>query len=312
MFSSRKKVFNNSMWNNNGTKMELDLDKIKQEKTLKELLEFSIINIDKPSGPTSFWTSQFVKRSLSLKKTSHLGTLDPQVSGVLPVALGRACRLSEYLMHRNKIYIGIMRTHKDISLEVLKKEMSRFLGKIKQLPPIRSRVKRAERVREVKSFKIIEKSGKDVLFESEVQAGTYIRKLCSDLGEKIGGAHMLELRRIKAGLFSETGGYPSINLYDFESYIVPTLREKELRKILIPGEIVASLLPSIQIRKDVVKKVLTGSPIFPSFLSDVPSITGRELEKGDKLCIFSEERFIGVYNFVGSENLTAKPEFVLN
>ena len=99
---------------------------IKSKKSIKELLEFSIINIDKPTGPTSFSVSQFVKNALGISKTSHLGTLDPQVTGVLPVALNRACRLNEYLIHRDKVYIGIMRLHMDkISEEKLNKEMKK-------------------------------------------------------------------------------------------------------------------------------------------------------------------------------------------
>src|SRR3989338_6011253 len=90
---------------------------MKSQKTIQELLEFGIINIDKPSGPTSFWVSQYVKNALGLSKTSHLGTLDPMVTGVLPVALNRACRLNEYLMHRDKTYIGIIRVHEEISLD---------------------------------------------------------------------------------------------------------------------------------------------------------------------------------------------------
>ena len=99
--------------------MNIDIEKIRKEKPIKELLEFSIINIDKPTGPTSFSVSQFVKKSLNLRKTSHLGTLDPMVSGVLPVATNRACRLNDYLMHRDKTYVGIMRLHKEIDDKVL-------------------------------------------------------------------------------------------------------------------------------------------------------------------------------------------------
>ena len=285
----------------------IDLEKIKAQKSINELLEFSIINIDKPTGPTSFWTSQFVKNTLRLTKTSHLGTLDPQVTGVLPVALNRACRLNEYLMHRDKTYVGIMRLHKEIPKKELEKEISNFIGKIIQLPPIRSRVKRQLREREVKTFKILEISGNDVLFESQVQAGTYIRKLCSDLGEKIGGAHMLELRRIQAGIFKEE---TAITLYEFESAVEQYKKgnEKPLREILAPGEIVASLLPTIKIRKDVVKKVLTGSPIFGSFLAEKPL----KIEENEKLCVLAEDKFIGCYNFIGKGDLIAKPEFVLN
>ena len=72
----------------------------------------------------------------------------------------------------------------------------KFLGKIIQMPPVKSRVKRVEREREIISFEILENKGKDYLFKTEVQGGTYIRKLIDDLGKELGvGAHMLELRR---------------------------------------------------------------------------------------------------------------------
>ena len=100
--------------------MEINLEKIKEKKSIKELLEFSIINIDKCTGPTSFSVSQFVKKTLGLRKTSHLGTLDPMVTGVLPIALNRACRLNDYLMHRDKTYVGIMRLHADVADKTLK------------------------------------------------------------------------------------------------------------------------------------------------------------------------------------------------
>src|SRR3989344_2777880 len=111
---------------------------------IKKILNFSLLNIDKPSGPTSFKVSQFVRKSLNLSKAAHMGTLDPQVSGVLPITLGRACKLSNYFMHKNKTYVGIMRIHEEITEEKLKKEIKKFTGKITQLPPVRSRVKRAE------------------------------------------------------------------------------------------------------------------------------------------------------------------------
>lgn len=289
--------------------MAIDIEEIKKSKSLKELLEFSIINLDKPTGPTSFSVSQFVKKTLGLRKTSHLGTLDPMVTGVLPVALNRACRLNDYLMHRDKTYVGIMRLHLDIDDKILNEEIKKFIGKITQLPPLRSRVKRAERIREIKRFDILEREGKDIIFISEVQAGTYIRKLIHDLGEKIGGAHMLELRRIKAGIFDEKD---SISLYDFESAVNEYKKGHEtmLREMLIPGEIVSQVLPVLFIRKDVVKKCLTGSPIFASFLTSDDKI--KNLNKEDKLAVFSDNQFIGCYRFIGSGDIIARPEFVLN
>jgi len=284
----------------------MDIEKKRKEKPILELLNFAIVNVDKPSGPTSFNVSQFVGKTLGIKKTSHFGTLDPMVSGVLPVALGRACRLNEYFMHRDKEYIGIMRVHSEISEDKLKEEMNKFLGKIKQLPPLKSNVKRQEREREIKKFEIIEKDERDVVFIAEVQAGTYIRKLISDLGEKIDGAHMLELRRIRAGVFSEIG---SVNLYELEKAFEEYKKGNEtaLRKILVPGEAVCELLPCLEIKKQVVKKVLSGSPIFDVFCKKDVS-----LKENEKLCVVCKDELIGCYRATGKKNPAAIPEFVLS
>ena len=286
----------------------MDLKKLKEKKDIKKLLEFSIINIDKPSGPTSFWTSQFVKKQLGLTKTSHFGTLDPAVSGVLPIALNRACRLSDYFMHRNKTYVGIMRIHKDnVTDKILDKEIKKFIGKIKQLPPVRSRVKREVREREVKYFRILERDGKEVLFETEVQAGTYIRRICDDIGKEIGGAHMLELRRIKAGIFSETDEkYPSINLYDFEKAVNEYKKgnEEKLRSMLIPAEIVSDIILPIQINKDNLKKILTGKPLMKVDI-------GEKIEN-ERFSAFVGDKFIGIYRKVEEGDIVARAEFVFN
>ncbi len=285
--------------------MIIDIEKIRKERTIKELLEFSIINMDKPTGPTSFSVSQFVKKALNLRKTSHLGTLDPMVTGVLPVALNRACRLNDYLMHRDKTYVGIMRLHKDVDDKTLNDEIKNFIGKITQLPPVRSRVKRAERVREVKKFEVLERDGKDVLFIAEVQAGTYIRKLCDDLGKKIGGAHMLELRRTKAGIFDEKN---SVNLYDFEKAVeeYKTGKEESLRKILIPGEIVSAVLSVAQVKEESLKQILTGKPLFRKDLMEID----KKLES--PFALFLKDKFIGCYRLVDEGDIFARPEFILN
>jgi len=286
-------------------KMEIDINKIQKEKSIKELLEFSIINIDKSTGPTSFSVSQFVKHILGLRKSSHMGTLDPMVTGVLPVATNRACRLSEYLMHRNKTYVGIMRLHEDIEDKKLRETIKHFIGKINQLPPVRSRVKREIREREIVSFNILERDGKDVLFETEVQAGTYIRKLCDDMGKEIGGAHMLELRRTKAGIFEEK---ESINLYDFEKAVEEYKQGKEenLRKILIPGEIVSKVIQVVQLNPESLKQTLTGKPLFEKDIAEKPK------ELRSPFALFLGERFIGCYKLVDEGDIIARSEFILN
>ena len=202
-----------------------------------------------------------------------------------------------------------MRLHEDVDDKKLNSEIKNFIGKIMQLPPVRSRVKREIREREVIGFKILERDGKDVLFKTEVQAGTYIRKLCDDMGKKMGGAHMLELRRTKAGIFEENSEeYPIINLYDFEKAVndYKNGREEALRKILIPGEIVSQVLPVVQLKIDNLKQILTGKPIFNSDLVEKPK------SLASPFAAFLGDRFIGCYKLHEEGDIFAKAEFILN
>ena len=295
----------------------IDIKKIEQRKTIKELLEFGIINIDKPSGPTSFDISDFVRRTLSefgVKKTSHFGTLDPMVTGVLPIAINRTCRLTGFFLGEDKEYIGIMRMHKDVSLEKINQAIKeKFLGNIKQTPPRKSRVKRVEREREVKEFELIEKDGNDILFRANVQGGTYIRKLVSDLGDFLNiGAHMLELRRIRAGIFKENDKtYPSITLYQLEEAIneFKNGNDKKFREIIIPGEIISEVYPVVEIKNTDLRNILTGKPIYQNNLKNTKDY--EKFEKGDKVCVFNENRFIEMSRIVKEKEIFSKPEFVL-
>ena len=123
-----------------------------EKRPVSELIEFGVINLDKPKGPTSHQVSDYVQKILEIKKSGHSGSLDPGVTGVLPVALGRATRIVQTLLKAGKEYVGIMHLHKEVSEDELRKVVKEFTGKIKQLPPIKSAVKRALREREVYYF----------------------------------------------------------------------------------------------------------------------------------------------------------------
>ncbi len=285
----------------------IDIKKVQQKKSTNELLEFGIINIDKSSGPTSFNISDFVRKKLNLRKTSHFGTLDPKVTGVLPIALNRACKLTGYFLGEDKEYIGIMRMHEKVSLEKIKEKIKeKFIGKIMQMPPVKSRVKRQEREREIISFDILENQGKDILFKTEVQGGTYIRKLIDDLGRELCvGAHMLELRRIRAGIFKEDS---IVNLYELEKAVDEYEKgnEESLRKIIIPGEIISKVYPVMKIKSNNLKQIFTGKPIYKE---DILKDEGWKV--GEIVCVFNEEKFVGMYKIVRDKNIFAKAEFVM-
>ena len=251
---------------------------------------------------------------MGLRKTSHFGTLDPKVTGVLPIALNRACKLTGFFLGEDKEYVGIMNIHEDAPLKKIEQGIKeKFIGKIIQKPPVKSRVKREERQREVKNFGILEKGGKNILFKAEVEGGTYIRKLISDLGDYIKiGAHMLELRRIRAGIFLESNKeYPSINLYDLEKSVNEYKKgvDNFLRKIIIPGEIVAKIYQPVKIKKDNLKKIFTDKPIQ---ITDLTNKKNAEIENGRTISVFSEDdEFVGMYKVVNNESIFAKAEFVL-
>lgn len=287
--------------------MKIDIEKLKEKKSTEELLEFGIINIDKPSGPTSFDISDFVRKKLELRKTSHFGTLDPKVTGVLPIALNRACKLTGFFIGEDKEYVGIMRIHKNISLKEIEKAVKeKFTGRITQLPPVKSRVKRQERQREIKNFKILEKDGQNILFQVECEGGTYIRKLIHDLGNTLKvRAHMLELRRTRAGIFEEED---SVNLYELEKIVESYKNGNEgpLKKIIIPGEIISELYPVMQIKKEFADKILHGSPIYYEHLKNT-----KDKENEGKFCVFDRGKFIGIYKVTAEGKIFARPEFVL-
>ena len=287
------------------------MEKIK-EKSIKELLEFGIINLNKPSGPTSFSVSEFVKKSLDLRKTSHFGTLDPKVTGVLPVALNRACKLTGFFLGEDKEYVGIMRIHEEMSMKNIQKVIDKkFTGIIKQTPPVKSRVKRQEREREVKRFELLEQSenGKDIVFIAEVEGGTYIRKLIDDLGSELGiGAHMLELRRIRAGIFKEHDkNYPCVSLYDFENAVEKHKNgnSKPLEKIIIPAEIVKEIYQEVQVKALAVDDLLHGKTLKEEHIIKKP-----KLEKDEIITVMNENRFVGMFQITKEKYNFARSKFV--
>ncbi len=174
------------------------------ERTVEQMIELGVVILDKPPGPTSHRVTEIAAKLIGAKRAGHIGTLDPDVSGVLPILLNRSTKAAGYLMAKDKKYVGIAQFHKDISEKQLRNVVDQFIGQITQVPPVRSAVARRPRQRQIHSFDILEICGRSILFKTKVQAGTYIRKLIDDIGKQSRiGAHMAELRRIEVGSISE-------------------------------------------------------------------------------------------------------------
>lgn len=123
------------------------------------------------------------------------------------------------------------------------------------------------------------------------------------------GAHMLELRRTTAGIFFEDDEkYPSVNLYDFEKAVSEYKNgdDKNLRKIIIPGEVITKIYPTIEIKKQAVQKILHGAPIHDDEVSKKEYL---KFDKGQRVVVFSEDSFIGIFKIVNEGKIFARSEF---
>jgi len=192
------------------------------------------------------------------------------VTGVLPIALEEATKAVQALLLSGKEYICVMRLHAETPEDRIKTVLNEFCGTIYQRPPVRSSVRRRLRIRRIYSLNFLEMDGKNVLFKVGCQAGTYIRKLCHDVGEVLGcGAHMRELRRTRAGPFAESNGLTT--LYEV-SYLYGLWQETQdesiPRKFIIPMEKALELLPKIYIRDSAVDALCHGAHLAaPGVLS---------------------------------------------
>lgn len=232
--------------------------KFPEKRTVEELLNSGVVIIDKPSGPTSHQVSAWVRSMLGIKKAGHAGTLDPNVTGLLPVALGEGTRLADIIHLGTKGYVCIMRLHSDVPESNVREAMNSFVGKVEQKVPLRAAVKRQQRIREVYDLEFLEMNGRDVLFRVECQAGTYIRTLCVDIGKKLGcGANMQELRRTKTAAFGECD---LITLQDLKDAFVEYKEGSgKIQKIILPMERMIEHIPKIVIRDSAVDALCHGA-----------------------------------------------------
>lgn len=205
-----------------------------------------IILVNKPKGLTSRDVCDKIKEIFHAKKTGHSGTLDANATGLLLIGLDNAVKAMPLFEGLDKEYEGIMHLHKDIDVKQLKSAIDEFIGEIVQVPPVKSRVARRPRKRIVYNFDIISKEGKNVKFNVRVQAGTYIRKLVDDIGKRIGGAHLKELRRTKVGDFS----------------IDDACTIEESKNCLMPIEHAINHVKKVFIKSSYLNHLLNGMPIF--------------------------------------------------
>lgn len=283
-----------------------DFGKRPEERSVEEVLENCMILVDKHSGPTSHQVSLWVKEIFNARKVAHIGTLDPNVTGVLPVLINNGVKSAILFQKLYKEYVGIMYMHKDFDVEFLKKLIAeKFVGKIVQVPPKKSAVARRPREREVVFFEILEVEGREVLFHTRVEAGTYIRKLCDDIGKASGiGAHMLELRRIKVGEFTEDQTHSLLKIRDAYEFWKKGDQDV-LKKILIPIEFAIPHVKKIFVKNSAIESLCNGAPLFPVGITRVQE----GIKEGELVAIMSlknELIAIGIAKMKSEKMVTAK------
>jgi H/ACA ribonucleoprotein complex subunit 4 len=155
-----------------------------------------------------------------------------------------------------------MQVHADIPESTIRDLLNEFVGEIYQKPPVRASVKRETRKRFIYQLDVYEIDGRKVLFKCSCQAGTYMRKLCSDIGEVLGcGAHMRELRRTRAGPFMEDDSLVTLHQLSATQTDFESGDDSALRKIIRPMEVALTSLPKVVIRDSAVDSVCHGADL---------------------------------------------------
>ncbi len=258
-----------------------------EKRTVEQLLNYGFILLDKPNGPTSHETVAWIKKILNIPKAGHSGTLDPMVSGILPIGLGEATKALIVLLLGPKEYHALGRLHTLPSNEKLQAVLKQFTGKIHQKPPQRSSVSRQTRIRSVYEIEVVEQKERLVLLRILCEAGTYIRKIFYDIGEVLGpGATMIELRRTRVSQFSEDSNLVKMHdLVDAHAMWKEKGDDSKLLRILMPIEYALSEIKSVVIRDSAVDALCHGAQLaIPGILEISPG-----LAKGDLVGIYTQK-----------------------
>lgn len=273
-----------------------------------------VININKHKGITSFDAVSNVRKVCKIKKVGHTGTLDPMASGVLPICIGKATKIIDYIMDNVKEYkvgfrLGITTTTYDVEGEVLSERsysniseseilntIESFVGNIKQVPPMYSALKQnGVRLYELARQGIeVHREARDITIYSinnikinipniemtvKCSKGTYIRSLCYDIGEKLNcGATMYSLERTQNGMFTIE---KSIKLEE--------LNEENINENIISIEEALSSFPKLIVSKNYDRLLINGVRVFDK------RVTKEKVEENKLYRIYNEEnKFLGL------------------
>lgn len=237
------------------------------QRPLQEYVRYGIINLDKPSNPSSHEVVAWIRRILRVEKTGHSGTLDPKVTGCLIVCIDRATRLVKSQQSAGKEYVAVLRMHDAIESEAkLLTAIQTLTGALFQRPPLISAVKRQLRIRTIYDSKLLQfdKERNLAVFWVSCEAGTYIRTLCVHLGLLLGvGGHMQELRRVRSGAMTEEDHLMTMHdVMDAQWLYDNTRDESYLRRVIRPLETLLTGYKRIVMKDSAVNAICYGAKVM--------------------------------------------------
>ncbi|MBW2510491.1 MAG: tRNA pseudouridine(55) synthase TruB [Deltaproteobacteria bacterium] len=292
-----------------------------------------LLIIDKPAGMTSFDVVRQVRRMTKTRRVGHAGTLDPMATGVLPVAVGTATRLIEYLMAGDKAYRATLKlgsatdtqdsdgqvieekSWQDVDLASFSAAVENFIGDFEQLPPMYSALKkdgqplyklarqgieveREPRMVHVESLTINEFSPPYMTFTVACSKGTYVRTICHDIGQILGcGAHMTDLRRLSCGRFDLAASHP-LQVYKELSEQGRALPFLSLADILADWK-------ALTVDGVILERLQNG--VAPH----MADLEGDEPVAGDKVRLIAEDKLVAIARYTPEDESKRSGDFEL-
>ncbi len=263
-----------------------------------------VLNINKPSGITSHDVVDAVRKILGVRRVGHTGTLDPQATGVLPLCVGRATRIAQYLTQADKEYVMTLRlgvttdtldaagkeTGRVEEVRVRREDLlavlPRFIGEIQQVPPLFSAKKvqgerlyrlarRGQSVERrpvtirIHTLELLEFTPPFAGLRATCSKGTYARSLCDDIGRALGcGGHLHALNRTRSGRFGMEG---ILTLGELEDRV----REGRLSDVLMPIDEALAHLPAVRVAPEAGPLILHGGAVAAALVVQFPPDVGR-------------------------------------
>ncbi|MFB6194366.1 MAG: RNA-guided pseudouridylation complex pseudouridine synthase subunit Cbf5 [Halobaculum sp.] len=239
-----------------------------EERDPRSRAAFGVVNLDKPPGPSAHEVTAWVRDALDVNRAAHAGTLDPKVTGSLPVLTGDATRLAQVFLAGRKEYVAVLELHGPAPADT-DAILAEFETELYQRPPRKSAVRRRLRTRRVHSLDVLDRDDRRLLLRIECASGTYVRKLCHDLGLALGtGAHMGDLRRTGTEPFDDTDLVTLHEVTDALAFAEEGT-PGPLADALAPAERALSHLPRVTVAESAAREIAEGAPVYAPGVLDV-------------------------------------------